>query len=31
LDEEKEQPPVEQPKPQPEKADVPKDDDLLPF
>lgn len=28
LDEEKEQPPVEQPKPQPEKADVPKDDDL---
>ena len=31
LDEEKEQPPVEQPKPQPEKADVPKDDDSLPF
>lgn len=31
LDEEEEQPPVEQPKPQPEKADVPNDDDSLPF
>lgn len=31
LDEEEEQPPVEQPKTQPEKADVPKDDDTLPF